>query len=151
MQNAHPPTASSHVLNNVNVENNRVMIVVERSGATGKSVLNGGGEDTEEAVEMESRGNGDGGGNLYPSPSPMHHNQNSNSVLSSPSIHPQGSTTGVADNSTMFVQHKMIPIPQSSYNILRARRGVIRMLIVVVLTFALCNLPFHARKIWQYR
>lgn len=54
------------------------------------------------------------------------------------------------DNSNMFVQHKMVPIPQSSYNILRARRGVIRMLIVVVLTFALCNLPFHARKIWQY-
>lgn len=24
------------------------------------------------------------------------------------------------------------------------------MLIVVVLTFAICNLPFHARKIWQY-
>lgn len=67
-----------------------------------------------------------------------------------------GATTGAAatasasDNSNMFVQHKMVPIPQSSYNILRARRGVIRMLIVVVLTFALCNLPFHARKIWQY-
>lgn len=24
------------------------------------------------------------------------------------------------------------------------------MLIVVVLTFAVCNLPFHARKMWQY-
>lgn len=56
---------------------------------------------------------------------------------------------GASDN-LMFVQHRMVPIPQSSYNILRARRGVIRMLIVVVLTFALCNLPFHARKIWQY-
>lgn len=61
-----------------------------------------------------------------------------------------GSGSGGMDNSNMFVQHKMVPIPQSSYNILRARRGVIRMLIVVVLTFALCNLPFHARKIWQY-
>lgn len=61
----------------------------------------------------------------------------------------QPGVTG-ADNSNMFVQHKMVPIPQYSYNILRARRGVIRMLIVVVLTFALCNLPFHARKIWQY-
>lgn len=41
-------------------------------------------------------------------------------------------------------------ISHSATNVLRARRGVIRMLIVVVLTFALCNLPFHARKIWQY-
>lgn len=38
----------------------------------------------------------------------------------------------------------------SSQNVLRARRGVIRMLIVVVLTFAICNLPYHARKMWQY-
>lgn len=41
-------------------------------------------------------------------------------------------------------------LTQSATNVLRARRGVIRMLIVVVLTFAICNLPFHARKIWQY-
>ncbi|KAF5307850.1 hypothetical protein FQR65_LT06582 [Abscondita terminalis] len=38
----------------------------------------------------------------------------------------------------------------SSQNILKARRGVIKMLIVVVLTFSLCNLPFHVRKMWQY-
>jgi hypothetical protein len=38
----------------------------------------------------------------------------------------------------------------SSQNVLRARRGVIRMLIVVVLAFAICNLPYHARKMWQY-
>ncbi|CAO1333898.1 unnamed protein product [Diamesa serratosioi] len=37
----------------------------------------------------------------------------------------------------------------SSNNVLRARRGVVRMLMVVVLTFALCNLPLHARKMWQ--
>lgn len=37
-----------------------------------------------------------------------------------------------------------------SRNVLRARRGVVRMLIVVVLTFAICNLPFHARKMWQH-
>jgi hypothetical protein len=37
-----------------------------------------------------------------------------------------------------------------SQNVLRARRRVIRMLIVIVLTFAVCNLPFHARKMWQY-
>ncbi|XP_050309734.1 trissin receptor-like [Anthonomus grandis grandis] len=35
-------------------------------------------------------------------------------------------------------------------NVLKARRGVIKMLIIVVCTFALCNLPFHARKLWQY-
>ncbi|ODM95314.1 Neuropeptide FF receptor 1 [Orchesella cincta] len=33
---------------------------------------------------------------------------------------------------------------------LQSRRRIIRMLIVVVLAFALCHLPFHARKIWQY-
>lgn len=40
--------------------------------------------------------------------------------------------------------------PSSSQNVLRARRGVIRMLIIVVCTFALCNLPLHARKMWQH-
>ncbi|CAG9771276.1 unnamed protein product [Ceutorhynchus assimilis] len=35
-------------------------------------------------------------------------------------------------------------------NVLKARRGVIKMLIIVVCAFALCNLPFHARKMWQY-
>ncbi|KAJ8952524.1 hypothetical protein NQ318_003320 [Aromia moschata] len=43
-----------------------------------------------------------------------------------------------------------MPIPNSSQNVLRARRGVIKMLIIVVCAFALCNLPFHARKMWQY-
>lgn len=51
----------------------------------------------------------------------------------------------VVASSGLTFQH-----PNSSQNVLRARRGVIRMLIVVVLTFALCNLPFHARKMWQY-
>ena len=44
----------------------------------------------------------------------------------------------------------LLPNRCSSQNVLRARRGVIRMLIIVVLTFALCNLPLHARKMWQY-
>ncbi|KAF7273422.1 trissin receptor-like [Rhynchophorus ferrugineus] len=35
-------------------------------------------------------------------------------------------------------------------NVLKARRGVIKMLIIIVCAFALCNLPFHARKLWQY-
>lgn len=47
-------------------------------------------------------------------------------------------------------QHQMSQVSNSANNVLRARRGVIRMLVVVLLTFALCNLPFHARKIWQY-
>lgn len=41
-------------------------------------------------------------------------------------------------------------VSHSTNNVLRARRGVIRMLIIVVLTFAVCNLPVHARKMWQY-
>lgn len=48
------------------------------------------------------------------------------------------------------LQNPLLANPNSSQNVLRARRGVIRMLIIVVLTFALCNLPFHARKMWQY-
>ncbi|XP_066153497.1 trissin receptor-like isoform X1 [Euwallacea fornicatus] len=40
--------------------------------------------------------------------------------------------------------------PACSENVLRARKGVIRMLIIVVVAFAVCNLPFHARKMWQY-
>ncbi|XP_023311047.1 trissin receptor-like [Anoplophora glabripennis] len=43
-----------------------------------------------------------------------------------------------------------MPNPNSSQNVLRARRGVIKMLIIVVCAFAICNLPFHARKMWQY-
>lgn len=81
------------------------------------------------------------------------HNTNNNNNNHDCDVQPGavgGGGGGGPDNSNMFVQHKMVPIPQSSYNILRARRGVIRMLIVVVLTFALCNLPIHARKIWQY-
>lgn len=45
---------------------------------------------------------------------------------------------------------QLAQMSHSSNNVLRARRGVIRMLIIVVLTFALCNLPYHARKMWQY-
>lgn len=43
-----------------------------------------------------------------------------------------------------------MPNPHSSQNVLRARRGVIKMLIIVVFAFAICNLPYHARKLWQY-
>ncbi|XP_052894983.1 trissin receptor isoform X1 [Anopheles moucheti] len=60
-------------------------------------------------------------------------------------------TTWPAQNS-FHQRHgtQLTQVSHSSNNVLRARRGVIRMLMVVVLTFALCNLPFHARKMWQY-
>uniref|UniRef100_A0A182PJ02 G-protein coupled receptors family 1 profile domain-containing protein n=2 Tax=Pyretophorus TaxID=44537 RepID=A0A182PJ02_9DIPT len=74
-------------------------------------------------------------------------------------LHPQVSvesdkvvvTTWPAQNS-FHQRHgtQLTQVSHSSNNVLRARRGVIRMLMVVVLTFALCNLPFHARKMWQY-
>ncbi|EFN78209.1 Galanin receptor type 2 [Harpegnathos saltator] len=38
----------------------------------------------------------------------------------------------------------------SSKNVLRARRGVIRMLIAVVMMFAVCNLPQQARIVWRH-
>lgn len=44
---------------------------------------------------------------------------------------------------------QLAQISHSTNNVLRARRGVIRMLIIVVMTFALCNLPYHAKKLWQ--
>ncbi|XP_062706134.1 trissin receptor isoform X2 [Aedes albopictus] len=61
-------------------------------------------------------------------------------------------TTWRSQNSFHHQRHgtQLTQVSHSSNNVLRARRGVIRMLMVVVLTFALCNLPFHARKMWQY-
>lgn len=61
-------------------------------------------------------------------------------------ITPKVSTPKPRCNHTSDCHH----LSHLSRNVLRARRGVVRMLIVVVLTFAVCNLPFHARKMWQY-
>ncbi|XP_076683775.1 trissin receptor-like isoform X2 [Andrena cerasifolii] len=41
-------------------------------------------------------------------------------------------------------------VQASSSNVLRARRGVIRMLITVVMMFAVCNLPQQARIVWRH-
>lgn len=38
----------------------------------------------------------------------------------------------------------------SCKNVLQARRRVIKLLVLVVITFAVCQIPFHARKMWQY-
>lgn len=60
-------------------------------------------------------------------------------------------THSVHGQSNYHLRHHQTHIStHSTNNVLRARRGVVRMLIVVVLTFALCNLPLHARKMWQY-
>lgn len=59
---------------------------------------------------------------------------------------------------TMTVKRQRCPStelhPQTSCrgpknHVLKSRRKVIRLLVSVVLTFAFCNLPFHARKLWQ--
>lgn len=61
------------------------------------------------------------------------------------------SVHGQSSHSNYHLRHHQTHIStHSTNNVLRARRGVVRMLIVVVLTFALCNLPLHARKMWQY-
>ncbi|KAL0105634.1 hypothetical protein PUN28_015849 [Cardiocondyla obscurior] len=44
------------------------------------------------------------------------------------------------------IQH----VHTSSRNVLKARRGVIRMLIAVVMMFAVCNLPQQARILWRH-
>ncbi|XP_033327575.2 trissin receptor-like [Megalopta genalis] len=44
------------------------------------------------------------------------------------------------------VQH----VRSSSRNVLRDRRGVIRMLIAVVMMFAVCNLPQQVRIVWRH-
>jgi len=64
-----------------------------------------------------------------------------------------GGGCGGSGSNLLHAKHRSFGsslMAESSHNVLRARRGVIRMLIVVVLTFALCNLPYHARKMWQY-
>ncbi|XP_070139350.1 trissin receptor isoform X2 [Drosophila kikkawai] len=64
--------------------------------------------------------------------------------------HHQRTTGNVAGGGSGMGVAGATHMSHSSSNVLRARRGVVRMLIIFVLTFALCNLPYHARKMWQY-
>ncbi|XP_066584918.1 trissin receptor-like [Prorops nasuta] len=48
------------------------------------------------------------------------------------------------------LQHRADVHTSCSRNVLRARRGVIRMLIAVVMMFAVCNLPQQARIVWLH-
>lgn len=85
------------------------------------------------------------------------HNQNN--FISSSQKHFAPTTSGsaipgltVAAPSAPKRIRRMRIIRSSKYGsgALQSRRRIIRMLIVVVLAFALCHLPFHARKVWQY-
>ncbi|XP_077278037.1 trissin receptor-like isoform X2 [Temnothorax americanus] len=46
--------------------------------------------------------------------------------------------------------HHHVHTSSMSKNVLKARRGVIRMLIAVVMMFAVCNLPQQARILWRH-
>lgn len=78
--------------------------------------------------------------------------------LCSPPKHFASATTGtshLAGATTPSVPKRvkrMRIVRSSKYgtSALQSRRRIIRMLIVVVLAFAICHLPFHARKVWQY-
>ncbi|XP_076329763.1 trissin receptor-like [Tachypleus tridentatus] len=52
--------------------------------------------------------------------------------------------------STLILRKHQILQRNTNTTVLKARRRVIRLLVAVVFTFTLCNLPFHARKFWQY-
>lgn len=55
-----------------------------------------------------------------------------------------------ANNNNRFRRMRIIRCCTYGSRALKSRRRVIRMLVVIVFVFALCNFPFHARKIWQY-
>ncbi|XP_043514690.1 trissin receptor [Frieseomelitta varia] len=61
-----------------------------------------------------------------------------------------GTTLGGSGLATKSKDDSLHRVHNSSRNVLRARRGVIRMLIAVVMTFAVCNLPQQARIAWRH-
>jgi len=97
-------------------------------------------------------GNSCGGGGA--SSSPAHHNNHNNTLLSTTtySSNFKPCTTTTTTTTTAKGPKRMRVIRSSKYGTtaLQRRRRIIRMLIVIVFAFAVCHLPFHARKIWQY-
>lgn len=71
-------------------------------------------------------------------------------LLAQKTVTVSSNKSGTAKSTRSHETRNCSHLSHLSRNVLRARRGVVRMLIVVVLTFAVCNLPFHARKMWQY-
>ncbi|KAK1123860.1 hypothetical protein K0M31_008546 [Melipona bicolor] len=61
-----------------------------------------------------------------------------------------GTTLGGPGLATKSKNDSLHRVHDSSRNVLRARRGVIRMLIAVVMMFAVCNLPQQARIAWRH-
>ncbi|KAK3919133.1 Trissin receptor [Frankliniella fusca] len=106
----------------------RVSIAAEEAGATAAAM---------DSDPTPTNGHGGGGGGPW--------NNNQLPVRKTTTRRSRGGGGGGAGASGARCYHV-----SASQNILKARRGVVRMLIVVVLTFAVCNLPYHARKMWQY-
>ncbi|XP_060829846.1 trissin receptor-like isoform X1 [Bombus pascuorum] len=61
-----------------------------------------------------------------------------------------GTTLGGPGLATKSKNDSLHRVHSSGRNVLRARRGVIRMLIAVVMMFAICNLPQQARIAWRH-
>ncbi|XP_076320146.1 trissin receptor-like [Tachypleus tridentatus] len=51
---------------------------------------------------------------------------------------------------TLILRRNLALQQNVNTSVTKARRKLIRLLVAVVFTFMLCNLPFHARKFWQY-
>ncbi|CAG7726713.1 unnamed protein product [Allacma fusca] len=76
---------------------------------------------------------------------------NSSPIHSHPTNNSSNTTTTATPPETKGKLKRMRVVRSCKYGTraLQSRRRIIRMLIVIVVTFAVCNLPFHARKIWQ--
>jgi hypothetical protein len=90
---------------------------------------------------------------------PIHHNGHCGASCPTPGNVPIGinfkamnSSTHPPTIPTIKGPKRMRVIRSSKYGTraLQCRRRIIKMLIIIVFAFALCHLPYHARKIWQY-